>query len=75
MTDIPDPAEFRSSDETLIRYLDTEPDGQDRRRFVGYWLDQGRVRGQVWHTDPAYWTSRAEREGGTVRVLDQTAVR
>lgn len=68
----PTPADFRSHHESLIRFLDTEPDGQGRRRFAGYWLEQGRVRGQVWHTDPAYWTSRAEREGGTVRVLESS---
>lgn len=68
--DTPTPNDFQSTRESLIRYLDTGPDGLGRRRFAGYWLDEGRVRGQVWHTNPAQWTSRAEREGGTVRVLD-----
>lgn len=67
----PSLADFRARHETLIRYLDTEPDGQGRRRFAGYWIEQGRVRGQVWHTDPVYWTARAEREGDTVRVLEE----
>lgn len=70
---MPDPADFQASHENLIRYLDAEPDGQGRRRFVGYWLENDRVRGQVWHTDPTQWTARTEREGGTVRVLEEAA--
>ncbi|WP_158070601.1 hypothetical protein, partial [Mycobacterium sp. NS-7484] len=66
----PTVSEFRHPRECLIRYLDHEPDQLGRRQFVGYWLDNNRVRGQVWHSDPTTWTARTERDGGTVRTLE-----
>ncbi|WP_280201284.1 hypothetical protein [Nocardia cyriacigeorgica] len=69
---MPRPSDFRTPREHLVQFLDDGPDRRGRRQFAGYWIDHDRVRGQVWHTDPITWTTRTEREGGTVRILEET---
>lgn len=70
---IPAIEDFRSEDEILIRFLDDDPDTQGRRHFLTFWLDgnlKNGVRGQRHHGEPAAFTARTERDGGSVRVIE-----
>lgn len=67
-TPTPYPSEFASDHETLVRFLG-EIDSLGRRRFVAYWISDGRVRGQFFFTNYYNFVGREAREHRTVRAI------
>lgn len=66
----PQISDFTNDTETLIHFIDADSDSLNRRRFAAFWIDQGRVRGQVFHTDIAQFTRREEFDNRTARVIE-----
>ncbi|TXS35260.1 hypothetical protein [Streptomyces sp. t39] len=65
---IPAPGEY-----TIEVTPGAAPDGEGRVQFIARWADEHALngfRGQVFHTNIASFTARAERERMSVRVLE-----
>lgn len=76
---IPAIEEFNENESlTFVQFLDNRADGQGRRTFFAYWLannvgwsmNEHGVRAQIFHTDPAAFVKRENRNGTRVEFMN-----